>query len=1313
MRSTINGKLFRPAQVAHDGSKKGKKDKKGKKFFFCLFCSFCPFCFPPRKPIARPLAQVELFLILLSMLVLSPLAAVSQTATTTTVSGTVLDPQGATIVAATVTLIDTATNQERATITDAAGRYSLYALNPGRYRVKIEAPGFKTIEVKDVTAEVSKVATINVAMELGEILIVQNIVAGAQSQLQTADASVGVVFGEESLKRLPNLTRQADSLFSLQPATTVAGEFAGARRDQSAISLDGVDVSDNSTGQPQSIIPTPVESLHELRVVVANANATFVPSSGGQIVLVTRSGTNELRGSAYLYHTNGATAANSWTNNRVGVKRPFLLDNRFGASLGAPLRKDQTFFFASYEGRDNPDSMTVRRIVPTELYRSGTARFWTTTGGLFPTTLIGTLNPDGIKQQDRRRIGVNPKVLEYLQLYPLPNDSTIGALNTSGFTFAAPTRLDYHLGSVRLDHVFNKHWSGSARLTASREVRSDATQVDLRRQAPAAGNIQRPRNAVASAIWSPSPSVTNEARISWLGRHQSREAMTPQAFAGLDVPVRLFGQQYSGLDNLVDFDSERARQYSIKGAILQFSDTLSWIRGAHNLQFGGSFRHIHSTNARNHKANSPLTTPVVLVGLGCPAPRPTPNQDPFGGLFLEGSLYPVCTLMGRIHQFPSVLITRDADLNLQPFGSPLRSKSRIEEWFFHFSDTWRAHSSLTITYGLNYNLQQPPVEAEGRQTVLTFKDTGRLVSFKQYIRDKMAAAASGAVYNPDFAYLPVRQAGRNTAFNTDYTNLAPRLSVAWNPYFKSGQSNWLAKLFGEGKTVIRGGYSLVFDRTNTLGTIDLPSLGIGFSQTVPRDLGTLDHRIGTDGPTPLPTAPATLTPPIIPDKFDRVYNITAFYFPQISSFTVDPFIRTPRSHVVDFTIQRELPRAMILETGYVGRFASDLYVNGNLNSVPIMQRDPKSGQTLAEAYDAIVAAFRARTRPVPPQPYFENLYAPGMTNYIERIYSSYLTGDNLGYLQRELDLNVLAGAFPGPILTNLQVPELLVRTSGAVSNYHGLVISLRRRFTDGLGFDLNYTLSKSLDQSSISTQSYVNPLQSSFFPEIDYGSSLFDIRHLFKASGLYELPFGKGERLSFGSRALNRSISGWFTAGIFTAHSGLPLTVIQGGDGFGGAYVERLQREAGLANITGALNFTGAIPLPNSRFYTGAHAGVAGSLNVGYNGDPSRKGSGLNLFADPEAAYKSFRPVMVSQDRRHGRGALRGLSRWNLDLTIGKETKLMDSVKLTLSFDFFNVFNHVIFNDPRLDLRSPSDFGVLSSQFNTPRRVQIGARIEF
>jgi len=279
--------------------------------------------------------RVFQLLFLLSCSVFLPLAATAQTTSTSTVSGTVLDPQGSAITAAIVTLTDVATNRERATITDAEGRYSFYAVIPGVFKVRVEAPGFKTIEVTGVQAEVSKVAPINVRMELGEILLVQNIVAKAQSQLQTADASVGVVFGEESLKRLPNITRQAESLFHLQPATTLKGEFAGARLDQSTITLDGVDISDNSTGQPKPIIPVPVEALKELRVIVANANTTFVPSSGGQIVLVTKSGTNQIHGNGYLYHSNSAFAANSWLTAvfariRIGrLRKPMDIGRKF------------------------------------------------------------------------------------------------------------------------------------------------------------------------------------------------------------------------------------------------------------------------------------------------------------------------------------------------------------------------------------------------------------------------------------------------------------------------------------------------------------------------------------------------------------------------------------------------------------------------------------------------------------------------------------------------------------------------------------------------------------------------------------------------------------------------------------------------------------------------------------------------------------------------------------------------------------------------------------------------------------------------
>src|SRR5262249_37886776 len=365
------------------------------------------------------------------------------------------------------------------------------------------------------------------------------------------------------------------------------------------------------------------------------------------------------------------------------------------------------------------------------------------------------------------------------------------------------------------------------------------------------------------------------------------------------------------------------------------------------------------------------------------------------------------------------------------------------------------------------------------QTLLTFKETGNLVNYRQYMRDKLTAANEGSFYNPVIAYVPLKEAGRRTAYNTDYTNLSPRLSIAWNPTYESG---WLGRLFGERKTVLRGGYSLVFDRTNTAQTIALPPLGIGFTQTLnlspPRNAAGHPFRIGIDGPIPLPSAPAQLTSPIVPGGDNvRGSNTDAEDF----SFTVDPFIKVPRNHVIGLTIQRELPSGLMVEAGYIGRFARGLYVNGNLNSIPFTHKEPQSGQTFAEALDALAGRCRLMPQPLMPQPYFEN-------NYHSDFFNSYTYHSFAAQFCRGIGTVMNVFYLNGePLLTNLQVRDLLVRTSAANSNYHGLFITLRRQYAQGLAFDLNYTLSHSLDQSPIATQTELATFQSSFFPEIDYG----------------------------------------------------------------------------------------------------------------------------------------------------------------------------------------------------------------------------------
>jgi hypothetical protein len=265
--------------------------------------------------------------------------------------------------------------------------------------------------------------------------------------------------------------------------------------------------------------------------------------------------------------------------------------------------------------------------------------------------------------------------------------------------------------------------------------------------------------------------------------------------------------------------------------------------------------------------------------------------------------------------------------------------------------------------------------------------------------------------------------------------------------------------------------------------------------------------------------------------------------------------------------------------------------------------------------------------------------------------------------------------------------------------------TLRNRPWHGLQFDLNYTLSKSLDQVG-DIQNNLSLITSGFDPNIDYGPAQSDRRHIFNAVFTYDLPFGAGKHWS-GHGAVERIIGGWYTSGIYRAYSSLPYFVTDNTGVFGGSL-------AGVPN-------EGAIPLANpSSLGSGVHSGVAGSGNVGTAGNPAKGGSGLNLFANPEAAFNSFRRILLSQDGRQGRALyFRGPGFWNLDFRVGKQTRITERVRFEFSFDFFNVFNHVNLNAPSLSLNSAANFGVFTSQLTPPNRtdgarwIQLGARFSF
>jgi hypothetical protein len=420
-------------------------------------------------------------------------------------------------------------------------------------------------------------------------------------------------------------------------------------------------------------------------------------------------------------------------------------------------------------------------------------------------------------------------------------------------------------------------------------------------------------------------------------------------------------------------------------------------------------------------------------------------------------------------------------------------------------------------------------------------------------------------------------------------------------------------------------------------------------------------------------------------------------FPEIFSFQDDPTIKVGRNYAVDLTIQRELPGNMILEVGYAGRLGRKLPQSMSLGQSPYNFKDQASGQTFAQAFDAVATAVRNKTT-VTPQPWFEN-QVPGGTLSLVNSTAALFQNGNVSSLFSSIDtLRLKAGLAP---FNNYLAQGIFLRSSTGTSNYHAMFVTLDKRISRGLQFGVNYTLSRSMDEVG-AVQNSAGLVPNSFNLFTEYGPSAFDYRHTFSGTWLYELPFKSS------NAALNRAVRGWYISGVFTALSGAPYIVTESAQVWGGTL------QLG--------NTVGAVPTVSpGTFGGGVHSGVTTSP------------TGLNLFANPASVLSKFRPVLLGSDGRSGRdNPVRGLGHWNLDTSFGKKTTLTERLQLVFSADFFNFFNHLILCDPgannpgpnttcggSLSLTSPASFGVLSTQFipgnrtSGSRWIQLSFRVEF
>ncbi len=1318
--------------------------------------------------------RVLLLVVVLSCLfALMPSALYSQS-NAGTVVGLVTDSSGGAVVGATITLTDKATNTPRTTNSNEAGRFVFANINPGAYDIRVAMKGFRQSVVTGQEIIVGQTLTVNVTLEVGTMseTVEVNVVTGAE--LQTENATMGSTVTGDMLLNMPSLNRDATSLLTLQPATAPSvgggdiygGQVAGSLSDQNTYMLDGgnftsdLEGDNNYTHGGMGAIPTPIESFH---------------------------------GAAYEFYQSQLFNANTWDNNRFNEPIVKFHDNRFGGGVGGPLIPGKhlggkTFFYGFYEGHRFPGTALVEEwAVPSTLMRQGILQACipnpppatdctvqqydlktSTACNVTATNLTGACDPRGI--------GISPVVMQMWNKYmPAPNDPSYtgvngaDALNVQGFRapLTLPVKDDYV--AVRVDHDFGDKWRLFLSYRYSREVAPSANQIDIGGLLPgdklgvpasASNNPVNPRYAVLGLTGTLTPHLINEFHTSYLLNYWTWERKGV-ANALSSVPAGLeFADSHFGCMCPLNMNTQDARNRVWNGHDWTYSDTLNWVKGTHYMQFGGSIVHWWDHHVRDDQVVAGLPDLVYQLtkatGLKTSGDnRPTGLPSTLNGRW--DTQY--AQTLGFLGTAAQLFVRGGNDFHLTG-AKTFSDTSLIDSYSLYYNDSWKIRPTITLNYGLEWGTQMPPYEINGVQDVAV-DSSGNPINTQAYLQNTVNMALQGQVYNPVIGFEPIHAVGGHPKypFNPWYGGFSPRVSVAWSPKFQSGI---LSRIFGQGKTVIRGGYSRIYDRNNGVDLVLVPLLGYGFGQTIRCNGAGINgacnggsgttpangFRLGVDGTTsPFPAVQQTLPIPAEPGINSPAGSNISF---------LDSNWRPGSNDQFTVGIQRELADNVILEVAWVGKWSKHLYQGLDLNNVPWMMT--KGGQSFAKAYASLWTADQAGTA-ASTQPFFENSLPAYYLNTTNSSINSYnaanagkmgftplpvcttftcavqtnegggplgtgnISTENVYGMFQDIDTGSTCPNAPPtnpngcPFTFGTALPadlqgynSMLGNTTLGFSNYQAGIVRVQKRTGHGLMLNANLTWSHTLSTAGINQEyTQANP-SVPFDLRYDYGPAPFDTRWVFNMLGTYELPFGKGKWLGTHNGFLDRVIGGWSFSPIFQWNSGLVQETYTGScDEFG---------QGNVAFCSGMVPLSGVNMGSISR---SPHYGVNATNGIGTDGNAINGGSGVNLFANPAAVYNMFRPVVLGLDgRANDLGPLYGQHRWNLDFTIAKTTKINERIGFTFYAQFFNALNHMQFRDPGqygnfggLNLQSASSFGVLDSQFNDPRKIALGLRLFF
>jgi hypothetical protein len=1211
-------------------------------------------------------------------------SALAQAGTQGKVVVTVEDPTGAVVPGATLTLVEHQTNDTYTAKTNASGDYTFVALPIGVYTLTIGRSGYSTKVYSDVIVQVDQVTDLRTQLTVGSTTQTVQITAETAPVVDTTSNAIGTVIDTKQIQDLPLNGRDITALSTIVPGYSGQngeGTFNGLPITDQGSNIDGMVGNSQRMKFDSNIEPAVQPRLENIEQMSVQTDQLDLNSGFGQastqVNFVSRRGNNQFHGTAYEDFRNSGLNANTWYNDAVGERKNKLILNDFGASVGGPILRDKLFFFGTFAMSKQPGSSTATNDVFTSAAQSGTFTYTGTDGAAHTANLLSIAQNNGLPSTVNAEVAKQFSAINSavgsgkLAGTSDPNYNQVAFLNSSPTTNYFPVgRIDYNASQkARMYLSFMYTQNNQPGVTAPTFPGSGFANQQ-------AGNQTKNFTTSYGFDYVFSPQMMNQFKAGFL------YDVTLYAYnaAPLYANEPTVNWNYPGASGNMSGQTYQA-PINTYYPIWDFSDSMTLQRGKHTFQFGVSWY-----KEQDHYWNAPGGFYNYNFGLasGDPAINAFTNSGATPSLpdasqaevTKADALYAI--LVGRLSG-----VTGENSYNIktgQYAQTGTMSEYPLDEassaWSLFGEDSWRVTPTLTLNYGLRWDIYSPETDLTGQYHSA---DEASIYG-PTAVGDLFDPGSLKGDQNPTIAvhtapYAPFRVTPQ------------PAFGFAWNPHITDGP---LKGILGGDKTVIRGGYALrrfsqpyqyFWDYATDYGQFYYQQFNL---------LANTTGQPGTFAPGSLAIGDTLPAPILSPANYQASAPESEFTYtggPGVNG--IEPNLKQPYAQSWNFGIQRGIGRSMAIEVRYNGNRTLHNWIGVDPNEVNIFENGFLKDFKNAQANLAASGGNSFSSSYGNPTPILDAAFGgSGAGDYTNTQFINYLnTGQAGSFASTLAGINGdvpffcnLVGAGFSPCATNAGYtgagagypvnffqanPYTGGYSSGEMvsagySNYNGLQVDLRQGAWHGLQYDTNYTFSHSLGVSG--SNSWTGSYNAFTLRNLgqSYGPTMFDIRHVLHANGTYDLPVGKGRAYLSHNRALDAVVGGFTLGTIVTWQSGAPAMfgggyytfndVGDGGIRLNGVTPSQLQSAIGVHEVPGQPYAN----LINPKYLVSTSGGGANSSYITPNITPGT--FGLHPY-------------------------IHGPRQFYQDMALTKRFPIHEALNFNLQASFINLWNHPVFGN--------------------------------